>query len=212
MRESRLYLATRIDRFWHWVHAVGVVLLILSGFNIHFAESFDVLGGIERAIWWHNVVGVIVAFDWGLWLIYNLATRRIRYYLPTADEKPAGLLRQARFYLFGLFRNDPHPYAITAERKFNPLQKLTYLGMMALVVPFQIVTGIYMLLLISGSAEFGGKMFLPSVLHTAGAFATTAFLVGHVYLATTGRRPYSHFAFMISGYHEEDHLPEGGSP
>jgi thiosulfate reductase cytochrome b subunit len=72
-------------------------------------------------------------------------------------------------------------------------------------VPFEIITGLYMLLLIKGWSNFiDSNVKLVSIPHTIGAFWATAFLIGHIYLATTGDRPYSHFMMMITGYHEHE--------
>ena len=205
MSHERFYLNTAIDRLWHVVHAIGVLLLVLSGFNIHFAESFNVLGTMERAVRWHNVVGVVVCIDWGVWLLYNLFSSRIRFYVPGRDELPEGVLRQVGFYAQGIFRGEPHPFPATPARKFNPIQKWAYLAVMFIVMPFQIVTGAFLLWTVTNAERLGEEaMFLLSVSHTIAAFFTAVFLIAHVYLATTGAKPSTYFRLMVSGWHEPD--------
>ena len=59
--------------------------------------------------------------------------------------------------------------------------------------------------MIQGWGDFVGATVRPiSILHTAGAFLIVVFLIGHLYLATTGKSIYSHFMMMINGYHEHD--------
>jgi thiosulfate reductase cytochrome b subunit len=199
------YLATAIDRLWHWIHALGILLLILSGFNIHFARYFNPLGTFENAVAIHNFVGLIVVFDWGLWILYNLFSRRISFYLPNGDDFLSGIFKQAKYYLSGIFLNNRAPFPIRPSRKFNPLQKWTYLVIMAVLAPFEIVTGLYMLYMIEGWGNFiGSQVRIISILHTIGAFMAAIFLAAHIYLATTGKKPYSHFIMMITGYHEPE--------
>jgi len=47
---KKIYLATGIDRLWHWVHATGIILLLLTGFQIHFVEEFSVFEGFSQAV------------------------------------------------------------------------------------------------------------------------------------------------------------------
>jgi len=99
----KIYLVTKVERFWHWVNAVGIVLLALSGLNIHFVREFDVFGSLSAAITLHNIVGIIVSLDYLLWAGYMISSRRIRFYLPNRDDMPRGLIRQTRYYLWGIW-------------------------------------------------------------------------------------------------------------
>lgn len=204
-RSEKYLLATSMDRFWHWIHAIGVMLLILSGFSIHFSKYLGGFIAFDMAVKIHNLIGLIVAFDWGLWLIYNAFSKRLAYYIPNRDDLSSGIFKQGRYYVHGIFRKTKPPFPTRPNRKFNPLQKWTYLAVMVLLMPFEIITGLYMLLLIKGWSNFiDSNVKLVSILHTIGAFGTTVFLVGHIYLATTGEKPYSHFIMMITGYHEHE--------
>jgi thiosulfate reductase cytochrome b subunit len=205
MKSRGLYLATVTDRIWHAVHALGMVGLILSGFNIHFSRYFNPFMTFENAVRVHNIIGLVVTFDWGLWLLYNLNSKRIKYYLPDKSDMPRGMLWQAQYYLYGIFNKAPNPFPVSHWRKFNPLQKWTYIGIMAVLIPFEIITGLYMLYMIQGWGSFvGSNLRIVSILHTIGAFCATAFLFVHLYLATTGKKLFSHYLFMITGFHEHD--------
>jgi thiosulfate reductase cytochrome b subunit len=205
MSHERFYMNTLIDRVWHAAHALGILMLVLSGFNIHYAESFNVLGSMERAVRFHNVVGVVVCIDWGIWLLYNFFSSRFRFYLPGRDELPAGVLKQVNFYLRGILRGEERPFPATPERKFNPLQKWAYLGVMFIVVPFQIATGIIMLWAVTNAERLAeNKMFFLSVSHTVAAFFSAIFVIAHIYLATTGKKPTTYFKLMITGWHDPE--------
>lgn len=204
---GRVYLVTRLERVWHWTHALGFLLLALSGLNIHFAREFNLFGTLATAIAVHNVTGVVVAIDYLVWAIYMVRSRRLRYYIPDRNDLGSGLVRQARFYLLGIFRGAPHPFEEGESRKFNPLQKWTYLGVMAVLLPLQVVTGLWLLYLIyrwqlAGAAD----LRILGITHTAVAALLTVFLVGHLYLATTGATPWALVRMMVTGY-AEPHPP-----
>ena len=83
---SEVKIATGVDRVWHWVHAVGIVLLALSGYHIHYPEQFAVFGTLEDAIAIHQFCGWLVIADFAVWLLYNLVTGRMRFYLPNRED------------------------------------------------------------------------------------------------------------------------------
>jgi thiosulfate reductase cytochrome b subunit len=75
------------------------------------------------------------------------------------------------------------------------------------LLPYQIVTGVLMWGANRWPALFekaGGLRTLGPA-HTLGAYFFLAFLIGHIYLATTGQTPWSLFRAMITGYES----PEG---
>jgi thiosulfate reductase cytochrome b subunit len=50
-----------------------------------------------------------------------------------------------------------------------------------------------------------------ALVHTAAAFMMLAFLIGHLYLSTTGHTPLAHIKAMITGW-EDDHDPSRKAP
>jgi thiosulfate reductase cytochrome b subunit len=153
----------------------------------------------------HNILAGIVIVNAALSLFYHLASGEIRQYLP----RPAGFfddaIRQAIFYLRGIFNGEPHPFEKTPERKLNPLQQATYFGLLNVLLPLQVITGALMW----GAqrwpdltARLGGLPFLAPF-HTLVAWLFAAFVVGHVYLTTTGHAPLASIQAMMMGW---DHL------
>ena len=90
-----------------------------------------------------------------------------------------------RFYAYGIFVGWPHPCPKTPEAKHNPLQRLTYLALAAILLPFMMVTGLLYYLYNDWASLGLGGLRLPvvSLLHLAGAFAVLVFLVVHVYMS-----------------------------
>jgi len=116
------------------------------------------------------------------------------------------LFRQTQYYLYGIFKGEPHPTHATAELKFNPLQQITYLSIMYGLVPLIIGTG--WLLLFPDEAPDkilgAGGIWPVAFGHTILGFFGALFMVGHIYLGTTGHTPGANFRGMWNGWHEND--------
>ena len=139
----------------------------------------------------------------GLWvfaIFWHVTTGEWRHYIPTTDK----LLVIARYYASGIFRGEPHPFKPSSLNKHNPLQRLTYLGILVCVSPLLWITG--WLLYFYGSWKAWGLETLSleavAVAHTVGAFLMLAFLISHLYLVTTGRTPTAHLKAMVTGWEE----------
>ena len=100
-------------------------MLIITGVVLHWPEKFS--GWFQWAVKWHNWFGTAAVIAFLVWLVYNLVTGRISHYFPKKGEIPGGMIKQAKFYGYGIFKHEPHPYAPTEDNKFNPLQKIAYL-------------------------------------------------------------------------------------
>jgi thiosulfate reductase cytochrome b subunit len=202
---KRVYLVTLPERVIHGVNAACFLGLVATGFEIRFGPDFPVLDSMERAVRLHNALGVAFAISFAAWIAYAFVTRRVRYFLPSGVDRRDAVYRQARYYVSGIFTGADYPFAPSEQNKFNPFQKTTYLILMFALVPVQVVTGVYLLLAIRRWTEFdSGALIGWSFAHVAAAFAGAAFLLSHVYMATTGPRPLSSFRTIITGYHKTD--------
>jgi thiosulfate reductase cytochrome b subunit len=198
--EEKILLHPLLERIWHWVQALCIVMLIITGAILHWPEKFH--GWFQWAVKVHNWFGVILIVAFLVWLIYNLVTGRIRHYIPRKGEIPGGMITQAKFYGYGIFKHEPHPYAPTEDNKFNPLQKIAYLQFQVLLMPLLLITGVLYMYpeCFKGIINAIGGTAVLGVLHLilAGLFA--AFLVAHLYLATTGETIGENFKAIIFGY------------
>lgn len=198
-RKVKVYLYTRFERFWHWVQAALITLLLLTGLEVHGTYS---LLGYRRAVEWHNFLGITWLVLFVFIVFWLLTTGQWKHYVPTTRK----LFEVARYYASGIFKGEPHPVPKRPDAKHNPLQRLAYLGLAAALLPVQMVTG----LLYWGYNDWKawGLEFLGlspvAVLHMLGALAILAFVVGHVYMTTTGHTLTSHIAAMFSGWEELD--------
>jgi thiosulfate reductase cytochrome b subunit len=152
----------------------------------------------------HNILALILVLNAVLSLLYHLSTGHIRQFIP----RPYGFfdqaIVQAKYYLRGIFKGDAHPFEKTPERKMNPLQQATYFGILMILLPLQMLTGILMW----GAQRWpqlagplGGLPFLAPF-HTLVAWVFAAFIVAHVYLTTTGVTPLESIRGMVTGWEE----------
>jgi len=205
---KREYVYRSFERFWHWTQAALILFLALTGFEIHGSLRFF---GFDHAVHYHGFAAwsflVLIVFA----IFWHFTTGEWRQYIPTWEN----LRAQADYYVFGIFRNAPHPTKKTVLSKLNPLQKLTYAGLKLLVIPVVVVSGLlYMFYRYPQRYEVLGlnvrSLGTIAVLHTAGAFLLVTFLVAHLYLMTTGHTLTSNLKAMITGW--EDLEADSSSP
>jgi thiosulfate reductase cytochrome b subunit len=198
--EEKILLHPLIERLWHWFQALCIVMLIVTGVVLHWPEKFS--GCFQWAVKWHNWFGTAAVIAFLVWLIYNLVTGRISHYFPKQGEIPTGMIKQARFYGYGIFKHEPHPYAPTEDNKFNPLQKIAYLQFQVLLLPILLISGILYMYpeTFKGFINAIGGMTVLGIVHLilGGLFA--AFLVAHLYLATTGETVGENFKAIVFGH------------
>ncbi len=193
-------------RIWHWLNALGIVTLCLTGAQIRFPEYLAIFGSYRTAIVLHNTAGLVVAISFSLWFFYyTLGSRKItQLYVPGVEDLKRGVLRQAFFYFFLYFFGCPNPHHATPDSKFNPMQKSAYLAIMFVLVPLVSLTGI-LLMNVSPLRELvlvAGGLKLLVGLHFLLACSLCAFLFTHVYLTTLGHTPLAHTKSMWTGWEE----------
>ena len=197
---GKIFLYTRFERFWHWTQSILISLLMVTGLEVHGVFG---LFGFQNAVNIHN----FCAWVWlGLYifvLFWMATTGEWRQYIPTFKK----LFAVVRYYMIGIFKGEDHPVPKTARTKHNPLQRLTYLGIVTVLVPCQLVTG-YLYYFYNRWPELGLSWELGpiAVLHTAGAFAMIVFILVHVYMTTTGAKLTSHWKPMLTGWEEVESI------
>ncbi len=196
------YVYPAFVRVTHWINALLFVLLGYTGLSVRFTEASWTLG-LEAATRIHNVCGVLLCLNFLAYVVRAVLTGDIRQYLPDGDGGLRPLLLQARYYCYGIFRGEPHPFPVTPQRRFNPLQRVAYLLVFLCGMPVLLLSGLLLLLPESISAGIGPRTFLVGA-HVVIVIGFALFFVGHIYLSTTGATPLSLIRGMISGRHEHD--------
>ncbi len=211
--EQMIYLTPTPVRIWHWLNALGIVTLSITGIQIRFPEYVNLFGTYKSAISLHNTAGIVVSISYILWLFYYLfiAGTLVKLYVPSLDDIKRGMIRQALFYFFHFFRGDPNPHHSMPDDKFNPMQKFAYLMIMLVLLPLVIISGI-LIMNVAPLRELiillGGIKILVST-HYLIACCFTAFLFVHIYLATMGHTPFAHFVPMWTGWEKIEGHGEG---
>lgn len=195
----RVVLYETFERFWHWAQALLIITMMLTGFEIRSLGLH--LFGFQRAVTIHNVLSVVLMVLIVFAIFWHITTGEWRQYIPTRKF----LREMADFYLTGIFKGAPHPVKKHRMAKLNPLQRLAYLGFKVLIIPVQITTGALYYFYPSLQHALGwssSSLWIIAILHVATAFILVSFLVGHVYLTTTGHTPLTNLKAMITGWED----------
>jgi thiosulfate reductase cytochrome b subunit len=198
--KQKVYIYKAFERFWHWMQAIIIFFLAVTGFEIHGSINFF---GYQNAVKYHNIAAYVFIVLIVFAIFWHFSTGEWRQYLPTTKNIKA----QFDYYLFGIFKNAPHPTKKTVLSKLNPLQKLVYLSLKVLVIPTMVVSGLlYMFYRYpqKGGVEGLniGTIEVIALFHTAAAFLLLAFIIVHLYLITTGATVTSNLKAMITGFEE----------
>jgi len=209
IKTKEVYMYRFFERLWHWLMALGILTLLLTGFEIHYNGSFNIFG-LSNAITIHNILAVIIVINAVISLIAHIASGEIKQFFGFNKNFIKETIIQSFYYMYGIFKGEPHPLAKTVGRKLNPLQQLTYLALLNFMIPFQIVTGILIWAVGQSTAisnALGGLVYLGPI-HNIGAWLFITFVVIHVYLTTTGHTPLANIKAMINGHDEVEDIPE----
>lgn len=197
---NRIYLYKRYERFWHWSQAALVIFMLLTGFEIHGVyENF----GFQHAVEYHTLAAWALLTLWAFTIFWQFTTGEWRQYIPTLNK----VIAMVRYYIYGIFVGAEHPFHKTASKKHNPLQRLAYVTLLAMVSPLIWGSGFFYLFYAYWK-DIGLERIIPlewvALAHTAGAFMMLTFFIVHVYLTTTGHTPFAHIRTMITGWEDAE--------
>jgi thiosulfate reductase cytochrome b subunit len=219
-------------RVMHWINVVAVVVLLMSGlqiFNAHPAlywgkSSYTGAGPIfspgpfpgwitlPSMQWlamgrrWHLFFAWVLVVNGVAYLAYTFASRHF-----SRDLKPTGTELRGMGRSIADHLHLRHPQG-EAARRYNVLQKLAYLGVIFVLVPFLVLMGLGM----SPSLDavwpgwvdaFGGRQSVRT-LHFVAAMLLVAFTLVHVFeVVVTGA--WNNLRSMITGRYR---VPPRGEP
>ena len=205
---KKIYLHPIPVRLWHWINVLGFIILIITGIQMRYGNIIR-LFSFETAVDIHSWTGFILIANYCIWLFYYFLTFKIKIYIPPITHPikfAKDSIRQAIFYGYGIFVGDPNPHHPTPDNKFNPMQKISYLMIMMLLIPVQIITGLFLWdpKLFSKWINLVGGIQIVDMMHVLLFIFFSAFIVVHFYLATLGHTPLAHIKAMFTGYEEEE--------
>jgi thiosulfate reductase cytochrome b subunit len=206
-----MYLYPIWVRLWHFINAVLVLVLIVTGVSMQYTDEKEYLlvVGFAKAVKWHNIAAGLLTMNYIIFVTGNILSKNGRYYRIGRKNFISNLGTQLKYYSWGMFKGEKHPFPVNLDQKFNPLQKVSYVLAMYVAMPLIIFSGLGLLFpetVISRIFGISG-MILTDILHITMGFFLSVFLAIHIYTCTLGARPTSLFKSMLSGYHEpEDHI------
>lgn len=198
---SKVKMYTRFERLWHWCQAALILALLITGLQIHFTGL--TIMGFDKAVELHRILA------WGFLglaafaIFWHITSGEWKQYVPTNQSLGA----MVWFYAVGIFKTHEHPVRKTREQKLNPLQRLVYLGFKVLIFPVLATSGLAYMYWDAIQHNMGLDtipLSFIAVVHLAAAYLMVAFLLGHVYMITTGTTVASNLKAMITGWEEEE--------
>jgi len=202
MEKKQVYVYKAFERFWHWMQAILIFFLAFSGFEIHGSYTFF---GFRDAVKYHNIAAYMLIVLIVFAIFWHFSTGEWKQYIPSFENIKA----QLNYYIFGIFKNAPHPTKKTVLTKLNPLQKLTYFGLKILVIPVIVTSGLLYMLYRYPQRHGIESLNIDSleiiaVVHTIAAFLLVSFIITHLYLITTGEKVTTNLKAMLTGYEDLD--------
>ena len=191
---KKVYIYNKYNRFWHWAQALLIIFLALTGLEVH--GTYEMFG-YDKAVMFHDNAAwaliVLIIFT----IFWDFTMGEWKQYVPTLKL----MKEQINYYITGIFHKAEHPTHKTKYTKFNPLQRMTYLGLKLLIIPVMIISGLlYFFFFSTLNSEIGMELEWIALIHTFGAFILIGFVIIHVYLTSTGHTVTSSVEAMITGW------------
>jgi len=204
MSTDKLYLYPLWVRIWHWLNAVFFITLLISGISMQYSIPDNTfLVQFELAVQLHNISGILISINYFLFILGNLYFSNGKQYIIERKGLYQRLIKQIRFYLFGMFQKQNPPFPITVKSKFNPLQKVSYVFAMYIGYPLIMISGWSMLFpeIIPAVVLGVSGLLLTALFHVFFGFILSIFLFIHLYVCTFAEPISRNFKSMITGWH-----------
>ena len=203
-----IYLYPRYIRLWHMLNTLFMLILILTGLCMQYSGRDASVIPFQVAVRMHNISGIILTASYLLFIIGNFFSGNGKHYRIQWQGLRKRMFIQLRYYMFGYLKKQDHPYPVSGERKFNPLQAFTYAFIMYIALPLVVISGWGLLFpetVLKGVFGVSG-LVLTDLLHVIMGFLLSIFMIIHIYTITLGPHPLRNFRAIITGWHPaEDH-------
>ncbi|MCE7797651.1 cytochrome b/b6 domain-containing protein [Sphingobium sufflavum] len=213
-------------RLWHWLNAVTLYVLFTSGlgiFNAHPRLYWGEYGANFDPAWlepgrfsgwltlpahyslalsrrWHLSFALVLGFSLLAYMLWSLLNRHIARDLAfrRGELKPRHVWREIRGHARLRFPTG------AAARRYNVLQKASYIGVIFMLLPLMILTGLTMspgmnAVLPWLTDLFGGRQSARSI-HFILAWTLVAFFVVHIVMVIVAG-PFNEIRSMITGWY-----------
>ena len=199
-RTKRVFMYEPYRRFWHWLQTTSIIILLFTGLIIHRPDIFGAFS-FHGVVIVHNLLAIILVVNAALSLFYHIVTGKVREFIPRPYGFFDDAILQTKYYISGIFKGEGHPFEKRPDSRMNPIQKFTYLIILSVLLPLQIITGALMWA-VQKWPEFAGGLPFLAPFHSLVAWLFGTFILVHVYMSTTGATPLEAFRAMVTGYEE----------
>ncbi len=220
-----------VTRIWHWINALAIVIMLMSGlmiFNAHPRLYWGEFGANPDKAWleiaetngvafpgwatipstysladarlWHLAFAWVLALGLLFYLIWGLVRGHILrdLHIRLAEWKPAHIWHDIKQHASLRFPTG------AAALRYNVLQKLAYCGVLFVLLPLIILTGLTMSPSLNAGFPvlldlFGGRQSARS-LHFIAAFGLIAFFLVHIAMVILAG-PFNEVRSMITGWY-----------
>jgi Ni/Fe-hydrogenase b-type cytochrome subunit len=211
-------------RLWHWVNAVAIIILLMSGlgiFNAHPRLYWGHFGSWPDPAWleldrfpgwitipsyysladsrlWHLYFALVLAVSLTLFMFYSLIFGHVRrdLHVGLSGWNPKNIWASIRHHV--TFR-----FVGKTESSYNLLQRISYIGVIFVAIPLIILTGMAMSPGLNAGLPwlvdlFGGRQSARSI-HFLVAGALALFLIVHLLMVLLAN-PLQLMRSMITGW------------
>lgn len=201
--KNQLYLYPLWVRLWHLANALMFLTLLITGLSLQYSSAEYTIIPFNYAVSIHNITGIALCVGYVLYLVANRFTSNGQYYQFHLSGMMGRIIKQFRYYSYGIFKKENPPFPITKDRKFNPLQKISYVFVMYIFMPIIVISGLALFFpeMLPDKIIGIGGILLTDLVHIITGFVLSIFIVVHIYFCTFGKTPFSNFKSMINGWH-----------
>ncbi|MBN2885867.1 MAG: cytochrome b/b6 domain-containing protein [Chromatiaceae bacterium] len=202
-KERTVIIYPKFERLWHWSQAGSIATLFFTGLAMNGNHT---LISFETAVKVHTFVALALLLLWVFATFWLFTTGYYKLFLP----RISGLIAVARFYTYGVFKGEHHPYQKSLSQRLNPLQALAYASLKTIVFPLIWGTGLIYLTYNFWESLPNAPFWLEVIanLHIAVAWFIAGFVVLHVYLLTIGHSFFQGVRPMVTGTEKVALTPE----
>ena len=204
---EKIYLYPVWIRLWHTLNAILILLLIITGISMQYSSPDVPLIRFDISVTIHNVAGILLLITYVIIVAGNFFTRNGKFYRFKWNKIGGQIMQQFRYYIGGIFRGEKPPFPVTEKRKFNPLQKISYVMVIYFFLPLVFITGLALMFpeLIFVKKIFGTSgIHFTDLVHIIVGFILSMFLIIHIYLCFVVKPAGSSFNAMLTGWHHSE--------
>jgi thiosulfate reductase cytochrome b subunit len=178
---------------------------MISGLGLQYAGYGLNFMRFDLSVSLHNISAILLTASYLLFFIGNIVTGNGKFYKMRLNSIFKNVMIQGKYYTFGIFKGQKPPFPVSEENKFNPLQKLSYIVVMYLLMPVMFLTGWALLFpeIVLPKIFGWSGLHMNDLLHIFSGYLISLFMFVHIYFCTFGATAGSNFRTMFTGWYRK---------